>query len=114
MQFGKPFSFVFDDPDWLKKIAMLALLGFAQLIPGIGTLFHGPGILRCYDRYCEESDHKTNSNRSQPKYWHTIHGWTKDVGNPTCLWDSHGYFRHHNSHCLSTGRWIRNVGSKQR
>ncbi len=39
MQFGKPFSFVFEDPDWLKKIAMLALLGFAQLIPGIGTLF---------------------------------------------------------------------------
>jgi hypothetical protein len=39
MQFGKPFSFVFEDPDWLKKLAILALLGFAQLIPVIGSLF---------------------------------------------------------------------------
>ena len=39
MNFGKPFTFVFDDPDWLKKLAMFALLGFASLIPGIGTLF---------------------------------------------------------------------------
>ena len=39
MQFGKPFSFVFEDPDWLKKIAILALLGFAQLIPVIGSIF---------------------------------------------------------------------------
>ena len=39
MQFGKPFSFVFEDPDWFKKLAILALLGFAQLIPGIGSIF---------------------------------------------------------------------------
>jgi hypothetical protein len=39
MQFGKPFSFVFEDPDWLKKLAILALLGFAQLIPVLGSLF---------------------------------------------------------------------------
>lgn len=39
MQFGKPFSFVFEDPDWLKKLALLALLGFAQLIPVIGSIF---------------------------------------------------------------------------
>jgi len=39
MQFGKPFSFVFEDPDWLKKLAILALLGFAQLIPGLGSIF---------------------------------------------------------------------------
>lgn len=39
MQFGKPFSFVFEDPDWLKKLAILALLGFAQLIPIIGSIF---------------------------------------------------------------------------
>lgn len=39
MNFGKPFTFVFDDPDWLKKLATFALLGFASLIPGIGTLF---------------------------------------------------------------------------
>jgi hypothetical protein len=39
MQFGKPFSFVFEDPDWLKKLAILALLGFAQIIPVIGSLF---------------------------------------------------------------------------
>jgi hypothetical protein len=39
MQFGKPFSFVFEDPDWLKKIAILALLGFAQIIPVLGSIF---------------------------------------------------------------------------
>jgi hypothetical protein len=50
MQFGKPFSFVFEDPDWLKKLAILALLGFAQLIPVLGSL------LRSNDRYHEKSD----------------------------------------------------------
>ena len=39
MDFGKPFTFVFEDPDWLKKLAMFALLGFANIIPGIGSLF---------------------------------------------------------------------------
>lgn len=39
MQFGKPFSFVFEDPDWIKKLAILALLGFAQLIPVLGSIF---------------------------------------------------------------------------
>lgn len=39
MDFLKPFTYLFEDPDWLKKIAILALLGFAQLIPVIGSLF---------------------------------------------------------------------------
>ncbi len=39
MDFGKPFTFIFDDPDWLKKLAMLGLLGFANLVPILGTIF---------------------------------------------------------------------------
>lgn len=39
MDFAKPFTFIFDDPDWLKKLAMLGLLGFANLVPVLGTLF---------------------------------------------------------------------------
>lgn len=35
MDFGLAFSFVFKDPDWLKKIAILALVG---LIPIVGQL----------------------------------------------------------------------------
>jgi hypothetical protein len=33
MEFGKAFSFAFEDPDWLKKIAIAALVG---LIPVVG------------------------------------------------------------------------------
>jgi hypothetical protein len=33
MEFGKAFSFVFEDPDWFKKIAIAALVG---LIPVVG------------------------------------------------------------------------------
>lgn len=36
MNFGKAFSFVFDDPEWLKKVAINALIG---LIPIIGALY---------------------------------------------------------------------------
>jgi hypothetical protein len=36
MDFGKAFTFVFDDPDWLKKVAINALIG---LIPLIGQLY---------------------------------------------------------------------------
>lgn len=35
MDFGKAFSFVFDDPDWLKKIA---IAGLVLLIPIIGEI----------------------------------------------------------------------------
>lgn len=35
MNFGKAFSFVFDDPDWLKKIA---IAGLVLLIPIIGEI----------------------------------------------------------------------------
>jgi hypothetical protein len=35
MEFAKAFSFVFEDPDWLKKIAIAALVG---LIPIVGQL----------------------------------------------------------------------------
>jgi len=41
MQFWKPFTFIFEDPDWLKKLAMLGLVGFANLVPGLGSLFMG-------------------------------------------------------------------------
>lgn len=36
MDFGKSFSFVFEDKDWLKKIALAALIG---LIPFIGQFY---------------------------------------------------------------------------
>ncbi len=36
MDFGKAFTFVFDDPDWLKKVAINALIG---LIPIVGQLY---------------------------------------------------------------------------
>jgi len=36
MDFGKAFTFVFDDPDWLKKVAINALIG---LIPLIGQIY---------------------------------------------------------------------------
>lgn len=36
MDFGKAFTFVFDDPDWLKKIIIAALIG---LIPVIGQIY---------------------------------------------------------------------------
>ncbi len=36
MNFGKAFTFVFDDPEWLKKVAINALIG---LIPIIGALY---------------------------------------------------------------------------
>lgn len=36
MDFGKAFTFVFDDPDWLKKIVIAALIG---LIPIIGQMY---------------------------------------------------------------------------
>jgi hypothetical protein len=35
MDFGKPFTYVFDDPDWIKKIGFVAL---CQLIPFLGQL----------------------------------------------------------------------------
>ena len=34
MDFAKAFKFVFDDPDWLKKIGVMALI---TLIPVVGT-----------------------------------------------------------------------------
>jgi hypothetical protein len=36
MDFGKAFTFVFDDPDWLRKVAINALIG---LIPIVGSLY---------------------------------------------------------------------------
>ncbi|MCD6284773.1 MAG: DUF4013 domain-containing protein [Anaerolineae bacterium] len=36
MDFDKAFTFVFDDPDWLKKVAINALIG---LIPLIGQIY---------------------------------------------------------------------------
>jgi hypothetical protein len=36
MEFTKAFTFVFDDPDWLKKVAINALIG---LIPIVGALY---------------------------------------------------------------------------
>lgn len=36
MDFGQAFSFVFDDPDWLKKLLLNALIG---LIPIVGQLY---------------------------------------------------------------------------
>jgi hypothetical protein len=36
MNFGKAFTFVFDDPDWLRKVAINALIG---LIPIAGQLY---------------------------------------------------------------------------
>jgi hypothetical protein len=36
MDFGKAFTFVFDDPDWLKKIAINSLIG---LIPIVGQIY---------------------------------------------------------------------------
>lgn len=36
MNFGLPFTFAFEDPDWLKKIALAALV---SLIPIVGQLF---------------------------------------------------------------------------
>ncbi|MDX9863163.1 MAG: DUF4013 domain-containing protein [Anaerolineaceae bacterium] len=36
MDFGAPFTFPFEDPDWLKKIALAGLVG---LIPIVGQLF---------------------------------------------------------------------------
>jgi Protein of unknown function (DUF4013) len=36
MNFGLPFTFPFEDPDWLKKIALAALV---SLIPIVGQLF---------------------------------------------------------------------------
>lgn len=36
MDFGKAFTFVFDDPDWLKKVAINAVIG---LIPLIGQIY---------------------------------------------------------------------------
>jgi len=36
MDFGKAFSFVFEDPDWLKKIVIAALI---SLIPIIGQIY---------------------------------------------------------------------------
>lgn len=36
MEFGKAFTFVFDDPDWLKKIILTALI---SLIPLIGQIY---------------------------------------------------------------------------
>ncbi len=36
MDFGKAFTFVFDDPEWLKKVAINALIG---LIPIVGALY---------------------------------------------------------------------------
>lgn len=36
MNFGKAFTFVFDDPDWLKKVAINALIG---LIPFVGAVY---------------------------------------------------------------------------
>ena len=35
MEFGKPFSYVFEDPDWLKKVAIMALI---TIIPILGQL----------------------------------------------------------------------------
>lgn len=36
MDFGKAFTFVFEDPDWLKKVAINALIG---LIPLVGQFY---------------------------------------------------------------------------
>lgn len=36
MDFGKAFTFVFDDPDWLRKVAINALIG---LIPIVGQIY---------------------------------------------------------------------------
>ncbi len=36
MDFGKAFTFVFDDPEWLKKIAINSLIG---LIPIVGQIY---------------------------------------------------------------------------
>jgi Protein of unknown function (DUF4013) len=36
MQFGRAFSFVFEDPDWLKKVGIAALV---SLIPLVGQIF---------------------------------------------------------------------------
>lgn len=36
MDFGRPFTFAFEDPDWLKKIALAALV---SLIPIVGQIF---------------------------------------------------------------------------
>jgi hypothetical protein len=36
MNFGKAFTFVFDDPEWLRKVAINALIG---LIPIVGQLY---------------------------------------------------------------------------
>jgi hypothetical protein len=36
MDFGKAFTFAFDDPDWLKKIAINALIG---IIPIVGQIY---------------------------------------------------------------------------
>jgi hypothetical protein len=35
MEFGKPFSYVFEDPDWLKKVVIMGLI---MLIPIVGQL----------------------------------------------------------------------------
>lgn len=43
MDFGKAFTFVFDDPDWIKKILLVALI---SLIPIIGQIYlAGYGLL---------------------------------------------------------------------
>lgn len=36
MDFGKAFTYVFDDPDWLRKVAINALIG---LIPIVGQIY---------------------------------------------------------------------------
>ncbi len=35
MQFGKPFTYVFEDPDWLKKVVIMGLI---TLIPVLGQI----------------------------------------------------------------------------
>ncbi len=46
MDFGKAFTFVFDDPDWLKKIAINALIGLIPLIGAIYLLGWGLEVAR--------------------------------------------------------------------
>ncbi|MBN1246189.1 MAG: DUF4013 domain-containing protein [Anaerolineae bacterium] len=46
MDFGKAFTFVFDDPDWLKKVAINALIGLIPLVGSIYVLGWGLEVAR--------------------------------------------------------------------
>lgn len=39
MKFWKPFTFIFEDPDWMKKIGKLALVSFASIVIFFGWIF---------------------------------------------------------------------------